>query len=140
MQGEPAGSVDSNSTIYSSIYNNNLTQDTTTTTYRLASFAWPDLNKHHVTPLLNHTTPSNPFLASFGREDNFYLITDSPPALNPASNPALLPVFGPVFNPALDPALNLALDLDPAFLDKPFNGRYLYNVLGCPLTFTRLAD
>jgi hypothetical protein len=38
------------------------------------------------------------------------------------------------------PAEDLLQALDPALLDKPFNRRFLYNILRCKSTFTRLGD
>jgi hypothetical protein len=52
---------------------------------------------------------------------------------NPVSTP-----FAIVDNPYLGE--DLARAFDPAIFDKPFDGRYLCNVPGCPLTFTRKAD
>jgi hypothetical protein len=38
------------------------------------------------------------------------------------------------------PAKDLLQAFDPALLDKPFNRRFLYNVLGCESTFMCLGD
>jgi hypothetical protein len=56
-----------------------------------------------------NSTPSDPSSAPFAISGNYYLAEDSFQAV------------------------------DPALLDKPFNGCFLCNVLGCPSTFTRKA-
>jgi hypothetical protein len=71
---------------------------------------WQDFDQDHAISPPNYTLPGHLFLPGSLTNSNSYPIGES------------------------------FLAYDPAIFDKPFNGSFLCNVLGCLSTFTRKAD